>query len=143
MKPKHPRGFSLIELMIVVAIIGVLSSIAVPAYRNYIFKAKTSELISYAGAQAKNVSLYLTEQGTAALTASSCSTIPNNSGSPGTAITATWAISAACVVTAVSQSNVIGSGTLTITLTPTLQADGSISWACTSGGSQYAPSNCQ
>lgn len=141
MKPKHPRGFSLIELMIVVAIIGVLSSIAVPAYRNYIFKAKTSELISFAGAQAKNVSLYLTEQGASTITASSCTSIPNNSGTPGTAITASWGISAACVVTAVSQATAIGSTAVTITLTPSMNADGSISWACTSG-SQYAPSNC-
>ena len=47
--PSTFKGFSLIELMVVVAIIGVLASIAVPSYRTYIAKARVAELISYAG----------------------------------------------------------------------------------------------
>lgn len=40
---KRPAGFSLIELMIVVAIVGILASIALPAYQNYVRRSKTSE----------------------------------------------------------------------------------------------------
>ena len=43
--PKESQGFTLIELMIVVAIIGILAAIAVPQYQNYVARTQTSESI--------------------------------------------------------------------------------------------------
>ena len=47
---KHQHGFTLIELMIVVAIVGILAAIAIPAYQDYVVRSRVSEALSFAGA---------------------------------------------------------------------------------------------
>jgi type IV pilus assembly protein PilA len=47
-RPKNAKGFTLIELMIAIAIVGVLAAIAVPAFSNYLARARVSEAINYA-----------------------------------------------------------------------------------------------
>jgi prepilin-type N-terminal cleavage/methylation domain-containing protein len=58
------KGFSLIELMMVVSIIGILSSIAIPAYQNYILKARTVELYAYLHAGQLQVAEFVATTGT-------------------------------------------------------------------------------
>jgi type IV pilus assembly protein PilA len=57
------KGFTLIELMIVVAIVGILAAIAVPAYQDYTIRAKVSEGLQMAGAIKTTVSEYIISNG--------------------------------------------------------------------------------
>ena len=57
------QGFTLIELMIVVAIIGILAAIAIPAYQDYTIRAKVSEVLVLAGAARTNVAEYFQSTG--------------------------------------------------------------------------------
>lgn len=60
---KKNTGFTLIELMIVVAIVGVLAAISLPVYQNYIARSQIAEAMSTAGAMKASISDYLAAQG--------------------------------------------------------------------------------
>jgi type IV pilus assembly protein PilA len=137
MKRRIQAGFTLIELMIVVAIIGILAAVALPAYQDYTVRAKTSEVI-LAASSAKNgvaehVNLY-----SALPTAASY--VPESQASKYVS-TVTWNGS---VITATAQGETKITGS-TITLTPTLTAaSNQVNWQCAGTiDGKYRPASCK
>src|SRR5678815_488728 len=96
---KIQKGFTLIELMIVVAIIGILAAIAIPAYSDYTERAKVSELVTLASACKASVSEYYQAQGT----------FPTDNNAAGCGTTSTAKITSLTVT-----GNGATSGTITV-----------------------------
>ena len=121
------KGFTLIELMIVVAIIGILAAIAIPAYQDYTVRAKVSELILAASNAKTAVSEFAQAEGT--LTGSGTGlTIPTEG-----AYVTSGSVTGAGVVTVTGSAGDLGAESgVTIVLTPTRNASGVVTWACSS-----------
>ena len=120
------KGFTLIELMIVVAIIGILAAVALPAYQDYTVRAKVSELIlAVSGARTGISEKYQTDPSNTACAGGGV-TIPV----VGKIATASVADGGTIVVTGSATATSTGQA-VTITVTPTFSAaTGTITRAC-------------
>jgi type IV pilus assembly protein PilA len=132
------KGFTLIELMIVVAIIGILAAVALPAYQDYTVRAKVSEVVL--AASGFKTSIAEKAQSDA------------NIASSGVGLTV-------CVVGKVGGGSVTDTGTIqissnattvgqlvTVTLVPSMTTEGKLIWSCTAGATsqfKYMPAECR
>ena len=140
------KGFTLIELMIVVAIIGILAAIAIPAYQDYTIRAKVTELINAAGVCKTSVTEYYQAVGSFPTnqTKAGCSDV-------GTINTVAAVVSAAGLITVNASGPLatqLGAGK-TFSLTPTTGAAGTpiTDWKCNTAATtilpKYLPATCR
>jgi len=133
------KGFTLIELMIVVAIIGILAAIAIPAYSDYTKRAKVTELVTAGSACKASVSEFFQAQGV----------FPANIGEAGCSGVATakmGALTLAANGVINVPSNITGvSGNYNLTPTEAGTNTGVLQWACTAStiDKKYLPANCR
>ncbi|HEX7027256.1 MAG TPA: pilin [Gammaproteobacteria bacterium] len=147
MMKKVQKGFTLIELMIVVAIIGILAAVAIPAYQDYIARAQVSEAVTLLGGAKTPMAEFYADNG--AFPTSPSAIIPNVRGTyvslitydaaPGTAAT----VELIAIMKATGVNAGIRNGRLEMGTT-----DGGNTWTCTPGDTspladKYLPNACK
>lgn len=160
------KGFTLIELMIVVAIIGILAAVALPAYQDYTIRAKVSEGITLSGALKTAVSESFQSQGPRAMTcndATTCdaigATLMDSTALAGNKNVESVESDEAGVITITYKAAVVPAAANVLTIEP-VEADGTtaldlsaadagtqINWRCGGTGTtvqaKYLPGNCR
>mgnify|MGYP006281276513 CR=1 FL=1 len=133
------KGFTLIELMIVVAIIGILAAVALPAYQDYTIRAKVSELILAASSARTAIAEKLQAD-------------PSSTASMGVGVTinvvgkvaGATADDGGTIIVVGSTASTSTGAAVTITVLPSPNTStGTITWSCTGSPAKYMPATCR
>lgn len=154
-KSYSKKGFTLIELMITVAIVGILAAIALPAYQDYTIRAQVSEGMSLAGGAKVKVSEYYNEKGEFSANGALVATQTNGdndysfAGAAGKYVQQVEIAATTGEITVTfggdANAKITAAGTNTLVLTPTADANSNVlSWSCagTTVEKKYLPKDC-
>jgi type IV pilus assembly protein PilA len=148
---KQQHGFTLIELMIVVAIIGILAAIAIPAYQDYTVRTKISEGLNIAGAAKLAVAETYDSKGRFPIGTNSSYGLPGATSISAQYVTSVGVAANNGVIT-ITYNGLVGgnpavggAGGTTIILRPITSKEGAMDWDCKQGSiiSKYRPAECR
>ena len=144
---KQQKGFTLIELMIVIAIIGILAAIAIPAYQDYTIRSKVSEGLSLSSSAKLAVSETYDSGGGFQSANNTSYALPAPVSINGNYVSSVAISNATGQITITYNQELGGNPTAngkTIIMTPTAR-QGSMQWDCTGGDQEakYRPSECR
>ena len=148
MKRSMQKGFTLIELMIVVAIIGILAAVALPAYQDYTVRAKVSEVILAASSGKTAVAEYVQVNGV--MPASGSSPVTTQASKYVASVGYTGTSNSVGVITVITSATGGDANLVSkqLDLTGTLTSTGQVTWVCTAGATnpitaKYLPASCK
>jgi len=142
---KKQQGFTLIELMIVVAIIGILAAIAIPAYQDYTIRAQVSEGLNLSGGAKAAVTEYFQDRGTMPGT-NAIAGLADNTDIQGKYVDQVTVTSGVISVQYGNDAHAIIDGQH-LELTPNTTNPGSVAWDCATAGTEienkHLPAACR
>lgn len=145
---KTQQGFTLIELMIVVAIIGILAAVAIPAYQDYIARSQVTEAVTLMDGQKSNITEIWSDEGTFNNADSGNLGIPAATALSGNYVAQVLITDGVAVATMKGTGVAAGIQSGTVALSPYTTA-GSVIWTCKTTGTtnpidnKYLPKNCR